>query len=466
MNQQVKKWITFVIRWGIAAAGIAIVLAKTPFHDQLLLLSADNELVHVSVLNDPPEDASQFTIYNPATHATQTIAREDVWTQPDNPRVRIRRGSEAHAFKLLAIRPGAHHEVNAPPAELLVRDPHTDKPIRVAPSEVPGGYYVRVPYPLVDIGVVRLVKQARLGYLLLALAVLPFSYFVTSRRWHMLLEAMDIHISQGRSFVLNMVGCFYNSFMPGSTGGDVIKAYYASKHTPHKVRAILSVLVDRIVGLLALIVLGGALAAGQWQIKECRQVAITCAGLIGATLVGLVVFYNSAWRKATGLDWLMKRLPMQRHIQHAIEAMELYGKRPAVPIWAGIMTFPVHLTTILSAIFAGMAFGLSMHTLYYFTVVPVLVLVSAIPLSPQGAGVMELFAVQLTKNQGVTVSQAIALAMAVRFGQMFWNLVAGLFVLRGGYHAPSQQEQQDLETDDAEPPAAQIPVTADDPQAA
>ena len=51
---------------------------------------------------------------------------------------------------------------------------------------------------------------------------------------------MDIRLTQSRTFVLNMVGAFYNSFMPGSTGGDLIKAYYAAKHTTHKVRAVLS----------------------------------------------------------------------------------------------------------------------------------------------------------------------------------------------------------------------------------
>ncbi len=379
------------------------------------------------------------------------MARDDVWTQPDNASVRVKFDGTVKKVKLLAIRPGAHHTANEPPEELLVANPAGGNPLRVPPTRVPNGYRVRVPYPLVDIGVVRLVRHAEVGYLLAALAVLPFSFLVTSRRWHVLLEALDIHLSQYRSFVLNMVGCFYNSFMPGSTGGDLIKAYYASKHTTHKTRAVLSVIVDRVVGLLALIVVGGVMAATQWQIKECRGVAITCAVLITITVVGLIVFYHRDWRKASGLEWLMKKLPMQKQVRNAIEAMELYGRRPGDPIWGGIMTLPVHLTTIISAIFAGAAFHITMHPIYYCTVVPVLVLVSAIPLSPQGAGVMEIFAVQLTKNQGVTVSQAIALAMAVRFGQMFWNLVAGLFVLRGGYHTPTQKEQQVLETDEDQP---------------
>jgi hypothetical protein len=35
--------------------------------------------------------------------------------------------------------------------------------------------------------------------------------------------------------------------------------------------------------------------------------------------------------------------------------------------------------------------------------------------------------------------------MSIRMGQIFWNLVAGLFVLRGGYHAPTKKEQHDFE---------------------
>ena len=62
-----------------------------------------------------------------------------------------------------------------------------------------------------------------------------------------------------------------------------------------------------------------------------------------------------------------------------------------------LLAFPVHVASILSATFAGKAFGLPLTPLYYWAVVPVIALVGAIPISPQGAGVMEFFAVQLTR---------------------------------------------------------------------
>ena len=88
---------------------------------------------------------------------------------------------------------------------------------------------------------------------------------------------------------------------------------------------------------------------------------------------------------------------------------------------------------------AGMAFDLPLHPLYYWVVVPVVVLAGSIPISPQGAGVMEFFAILLTKRQGCTVSQAFALTMSIRIVQILWNLTGGIFVLRGGFHATDRQ---------------------------
>jgi hypothetical protein len=79
--------------------------------------------------------------------------------------------------------------------------------------------------------------------------------------------------------------------------------------------------------------------------------------------------------------------------------------------------------------------------------VPVIALVGAIPVSPQGAGVMEFFAVELTRRHGVSISQAFVLVMSIRLIAVFWNLVAGVFVLRGGYHAPSEKEAEAFEAD-------------------
>src|SRR6188768_2842053 len=127
--------------------------------------------------------------------------------------------------------------------------------------------------------------------------------------------------------------------------------------------------------------------------------------------------------------------------------MEMYGRRPLSVIAAFTLAFPVHVAAILSATMAGKAFDLPLNPAYYWAVVPVVALVGAIPISPQGAGVMEFFAVELTRRHGVSIGQAFALTMSIRLVQIIWNLAAGVFVFRGGYHAPTEKEQEAMESD-------------------
>jgi uncharacterized protein (TIRG00374 family) len=457
-----KRWWSPVLRWGIAVVGIAYVLWIMPFNDRVRVLDARGELGHVRVWNDATDADPVFVVVDGATH----VSRDELWTKPDRAKVVVpdpANPKEGKAYKLLAVRPvGA---IPGPAAELLVEDPATQRTSKLDPAVLPPAARPPVISPLVERGINRMLREADWTYLALAIAVLPVIYLLTSYRWHVLLEAQGIRIGMGRTFVINMVGAFYNSFMPGSTGGDVVKAYYAAKNTPHKTRAVLTVIVDRIVGLLALLILGGVMAVVQFDVPECRRVAIAAAVICGATVVGLAVFYQPTLRRVTGLDWLLRRLPLQGQVTHAVAAMEIYGKRPVVMLWTLVCSFPVHIATICSATLAGQAFHLPLEATYYWVMVPVIALVGAIPISPQGAGVMEVTAIALTSRHGATAAQAAALVTSMRLTQIFWNLLAGVFVLRGGYHAPTEAEQHELDADAPSPDAPAAPATAGSPAA-
>jgi len=298
--------------------------------------------------------------------------------------------------------------------------------------------------------VVVMARQANPVYLAASVLIFPLTFLITGVRWHWLMQMLGIRMSRTRAFVLNMVGAFYSTFMPGSTGGDVVKAYYASKFTELRTHAVMSVVVDRVVGLIALIIVGGVMAAWQYQIPECREVAIICGLIVLCTIAGLTFLCNTTLRRISGLDFIINRLPMQQHVQTALAALELYRLKPWLLLATVVMTFPVHITVIISAMFIGTAFNLPLPLMYYWAAVPVIVLVGSIPISPQGAGVMELLALQLTKVYGTTAGQAFAWTMTFRLIQMAWNMTGGLFVLFGNYHAPSPQDQI-MEVDSSTP---------------
>jgi len=443
MSPKSKKWLTFTLRWGIAVVGIWWVLSQITWRDRVTTLDAQTRPVSKRLADTPPLDAQQFQLLD-----GRTLDRSQLINLPDQKTVTLAADKSTVDLLGLDLSPDLKR-VN----RLLIAPNSTAPGQWVTPAQVTG-YTLKVPHPLIEAGIGRMIHDAGSGnkpwFLVLSVGIFWITFVVTSFRWHQLLKALDIHLTLARTFALNMVGAFYNTFMLGSTGGDVVKAYYASRQTGHRTRAVLSVFVDRFVGLIALVIMGGAMAAYQYftsppgdpAAHACGKIALISAVIVFGTACGLAVFYNLTLRRVTGLAWFIDRFSARKQVKSAVQTMELYRKHAGMVLVSLVATFPVHITVVLSAMFAGWAFGLTISPLYYFVAVPVIVLVGSIPISPQGAGVMEYFAILLIGRQGGTVSQAFALTMSIRMVQILWNLTGGIFVFRGGYHQPTEAEQQ------------------------
>jgi uncharacterized protein (TIRG00374 family) len=447
-----RQWLTFTLRFGIAVVGIWWVISQITWRDRVLVLNPQTNRPEEKRLYDmPPMDSRQFNLLDGSI-----VPRSQLVHKRDEKKVTLKLPDGGmRRMDLLALDLTADLKRVE---RLLVIPDEGGKPVWVHPSQVVN-YQLRVPHPLVEVGVGRMIRAAASGnkpwLLVLSIFIFPITFIITSIRWYWLLKVLEIYLPLSRAFVLNMVGAFYNTFMPGSTGGDVLKAYYASKQTIHRTRAVMSVIIDRIIGLLALVIMGGTMAAYQYfrfpndpASRALGRIALMSALIVFGALAGAFVFYKPTLRRIFGLDWLIRRLPKQKQVQNVVKTLELYRRHKKVVLGALVGTFPVHITVVVSAILASKAFGLTIPTLYYFVAVPVIVLVGSVPISPQGAGVMEYFAILLVTRQAGTVSQAFALTMSIRMVQILWNLTGGIFVFRGGYQRPSEAQAREMERDD------------------
>lgn len=469
MKSRAGRVARFILRWSIAVLGIAWVVANLHLRDRVLVLDEKNVPVERVLLAPAGEQSAIYRVDIDGT--PQDVPRDRVINGPDRKTVTLV-SPESKTVKLLGMRLLGELDdpLNEPAVlELLVEDGAGGGRF-IKPVEVEGGFVLQVPQPRVETGIMTMLNDANPMRIVAALAVMPLTFFFTTIRWHRLLRALGVSMTLTRALVLNMVGAFYNTFMPGSTGGDVLKAYYAAKHAPaRRTAAVMSVIIDRILGLLALIILGGTMAAVQYVIAEdrstpvarsCMHVAIVAVVLLSATVFGLWMTYNPWLRRTLGISALLNRTGgLAEKLRKMLDVMEIYRRQPGLIAWAILVTFPVHLTVVVSALLAGQAFELPISWGYYFIVVPVIVLVGAIPISPQGVGVMEAFAFYLTRPAGTTLNQALALTMSIRLVQILWNLVGGLFVLRGGFHAPDEKEQAVLTTGPATASSDPEPAT-------
>src|SRR5438876_5154 len=119
-------------------------------------------------------------------------------------------------------------------------------------------------------------------------------------RWQILLKVQGINLSIARMTGLFFIGMFFNQFLPGGTGGDIIKSYYLLKETPtRKAGALLAVLFDRLIGFFAVMPIERTISAipisfaGEGPREHVLQIMLN--GLCGvasgvAALIGTMSF--------------------------------------------------------------------------------------------------------------------------------------------------------------------------------
>ena len=464
-----KGWAKFALRWGIAVVGVAWVVSGLTIRDRVYVLDADAAgrpvLLDAALAApfDPEVDATARYV-DPRTDEEKVAPRDRLLHGPDRDEVDVNTPAGEAELRLAGMRlrepaDGLDRNELPTPYDLHVYTAQADDEAeamhvrRLETEEWAGNYALKTPQPLVRVGLATMVSEARPVLLTLAILVFPITLVATGLRWWRLMAPLGLQMSLKTAYALNMVGLFYNSFMLGSTGGDFIKAYYAGRHARpgQKAAAWLSVFVDRVIGLITLVVMGGTASTVQWLLipdsesavaVACRQVMWASGTLVIAGLVGLYVATHQAARRRTGISFMLHKIGpeggrVRDAMQSAYDVIDAYRRRPGLVLEACLLTVPVHASVILSAMLAGTAFGLPIPWPYYFVCVPVIVLSASMPISPQGAGVMEFFAVLLLRPQGATVAQAFALTVSIRVVQILWNLTGGLVVLRGGYGQPA-----------------------------
>src|SRR5947209_8520597 len=108
-------------------------------------------------------------------------------------------------------------------------------------------------------------QTASIPWLLTALAIYTVTVAASVWRWHLLLDAQNVHVATNRLAGSYLVALFFNNFLPSNIGGDVIRIRDTTRPAGSMTLATAVVLVDRALGLMGLVLVaacGASLAAG------------------------------------------------------------------------------------------------------------------------------------------------------------------------------------------------------------
>ena len=283
-----------------------------------------------------------------------------------------------------------------------------------------------------------------LDLLLFSLGALCFvtSLIVLNMRWWWLLRANMFKIGVLEAQRLAWIGFFFNNVIPGSTGGDIVKAVYiAKKFSTDKVPALISVFVDRVVGLLSLILL--ACLASLLALDDFPQIAIT-VWLLSFTVVLFCTFLiSSNLRKLIRFDYVINRLPerMARIVQE-IDRSLLYYRQHLTGISLWILVSPITYSLFIASFWLmDKSLGIGLGFLEYCFVVPIATAIQGIPIAPAGWGVGEAVYGTLIGKVGALMqpnidgaeqmwrTRGVTLSVLHRTHVVAWSLIGGILFL-------------------------------------
>ncbi|HVX85358.1 MAG TPA: lysylphosphatidylglycerol synthase transmembrane domain-containing protein [Phycisphaerae bacterium] len=430
-----KRHLLTLIKLAIAVAGIYLVARSFTWQDTGTI-PAGEEIRTITFLQDTPvEVLSERTLpalaSRPDATGPATMPREVVLVRFPSAPVRL--------------------EIDGKEYTLPIEE-HTRLTGSVAELNLPREMELPLDWLKVEKGqrihqgfhALLLATRSRWYFLLAAWLVLITPFFVTAIRWRNLMLPQGIKMSLPTALRLTFVGQFWSILLPGITGGDLVKIVYASRLTGSKTKSFITVILDRVIGLVALMVIAGAAAGSQLLLNHSagkpldptllRVLIFILAGLAGLG-GGALVYFSHRLRRATGLARILAHPRMPEFVRHIDEVLHAYRHHAGLLAWAFLISLASQFTLPLSASLAGMAFGMHLSLTYYLAYVPVAVLASSLPISPpQGFGLLDGIIYHFFVNRGpATASQAIALAQAVRFLPILWNLVGAYWVIRGAH---------------------------------
>ncbi len=297
------------------------------------------------------------------------------------------------------------------------------------------------------------IKSIKPTTLLLAFCMFLTAMAIGIFRWQLLLRLQGIHIAHYQATWIAATGMFFNAFLIGVTGGDVFKAWYIAKAAPErKPQAVLSIAVDRLIGTLGLFVL--AIISiflnlpALLNVPQTRSIVFTVISSFAVVLI--VIGLTTQHHRMIANPWwkrLWQYVPDKLKVlfDQLLESYKLYGRYPRTLIVTLLLSVGVHALVVLAAWVIGHDIGIKGLTLVnYFVYCPIINVIAAIPITPNGLGVREAAYVRFFSLQGVPGSNSAALSFLIYSITMALSFACGVFYLIGKPRKVALNQPKDI----------------------
>jgi uncharacterized membrane protein YbhN (UPF0104 family) len=288
-----------------------------------------------------------------------------------------------------------------------------------------------IAYFLMRIHIERFVDtllSAQFSLIAVALAVYLCSQVISALRWTVLVRPLGIGAPFKDIVSYYFIGMFFNLFAPGTVGGDVSRVYYLVKHQESDqearavpmVRAAMSVLMDRAIGMVVLIWIGaaGLLLFPSYPVPPSIRAVTLCLAFGFVLAIALLPLLRRFLPAHGNSTFVKLRLVLRS-----------YGSHSSAIVQGILLSLAVHLIQAWMHVVMGRSLNLMIPFSFALIVYPLVGTFAAIPITLNGLGLREGGYVLLLGVIGISAENGIAFGLLLFIIVALDSLIGGIVFL-------------------------------------
>jgi glycosyltransferase 2 family protein len=260
-----------------------------------------------------------------------------------------------------------------------------------------------------------------------------FGASIEAMRLGILFGAQHLHLPFRVGVRVVAIGALFNLWIPGGTGGDVMKLYYiADRHSGRGVEVATILLVDRAVAMFALLTLILLLLLAQpalMRVPVVRGATVAVGGALAAMLAGTAVVWSARVRASALYRGAVARRPLGRYLGRAADAVYRFREHKRALLAAAALSMTGHALLALTFAIAGTVLVPGVPIMTVGTLSLLGLFANLLPVTPGGLGVGEAASEALFRAVGVT--GGASLMTAWRVGSILVCVLGAAFYIRG-----------------------------------
>jgi glycosyltransferase 2 family protein len=263
---------------------------------------------------------------------------------------------------------------------------------------------------------VQYLGKISVSIIVLLLIAMSLLAIVQAVRWSTILSHLGTTLAPRNAISITFLSMFFNQTLPSTIGGDIVRAWAAHRSGAGLGVATNSVIIDRLMALLTLLLFGTATVPYLLTISADNTAVLAIIGIIASGIAGTV--FLALLHK---LPRTLKRWLIFRGLMDLSRTMVLVMCSPRILLHTLGHSLVIHLGIVVVAFFIGRTLDPGANFLDYLAIIPTVILVSSLPISIAGWGVREGAMVVGMGLVGIPANLALAVSL----------LLGGLFVLAG-----------------------------------